>query len=258
MVKPIGKTQVYEAVYDSMIDSIESGAWPIGERIPGEIELAENYQVSRNSVRTAIKVLVSYDILNCKPGIGTFVTDNAIDEIHNRRLLSMLQDTHYEREIMEVRGLLDKEIAYLAAIKRTDDDIKKLEECLANLEEAGQKQDNENMVYWGARFHEILAEATGNTFMATVYKSLKTQFDNNRMWYLEHMGPTDIYEANKASDRHIFEAVRDRNADKARELMAQHLDIREHGYTELSGKNNDVNTVKTKRKNDGIKARQVY
>lgn len=242
MVKPIGKTQVYEAVYDSMIDSIESGAWPIGERIPGEIELAENYQVSRNSVRTAIKVLVSYDILNCKPGIGTFVTDNAIDEIHNRRLLSMLQDTHYEREITEVRGMLDKEIAYLAALKRTDDDILKLEECLSNIDDAGQKQDIENMAYWGGRFHEILAEATGNTFMVTVYKSLKTQFDNNRIWYLEHKGPMDIYESNKASDRMIFEAVRDQKADEARELMAQHLDIREHGYTELSDKKNDEPT----------------
>ena len=107
MVKPIGKTQVYEAVYDSMIDSIKTGGWPVGERIPGEIELSEAFQVSRNSVRTAIKVLVSDGVLDCKPGVGTFVTDQALNEIHSRELLSMLQDTQYEAEVTEVRGILD-------------------------------------------------------------------------------------------------------------------------------------------------------
>ena len=130
MVKPIGKTQVYEAVYDSMIDSIKTGGWPVGERIPGEIELSEAFQVSRNSVRTAIKVLVSDGILDCKPGVGTFVTDQALNEIHSRELLSMLQDTQYEAEVTEVRGILDKEIAYQAALMCTDEDIRKLEECL--------------------------------------------------------------------------------------------------------------------------------
>lgn len=250
MIKPIGKTQVYEAVYDSMIENIESGAWPIGKRIPGEIELAEEFQVSRNSVRTAIKVLVSDAILNCRPGIGTFVTDNAIDEIHSHRLLSMLQDAHYEREITEVRGMLDKEIAYLAAIKCTDEDIRKLEECIENNEKAGEERDIEKMAYWGSRFHEVLAETTGNTFMVTVYKSLKTQFDKNRIWYLEHKGPTDIYESNKVSDRQIFEAVKNHRAEEARELMSQHLDIREHGYEELQ---KNSSKVKTKAKSDKSK-----
>ena len=235
MVTPIGKTQVYEAVYDSMIDSIKTGGWPVGERIPGEIELSEAFQVSRNSVRTAIKVLVSDGVLDCKPGVGTFVTDQALNEIHSRELLSMLQDTQYEAEVTEVRGILDKEIAYQAALMCTDEDIRKLEECLDNNEKAGRERDIEGMVYWGSRFHDLLAEITGNKFMVTVYRSLKSQFDRNRIWYLKHKDPSSVYEDNKVSDREILEAVKNHDAEKARSLMAQHLNIKEHGLSEIRG-----------------------
>lgn len=235
MVKPIGKMQVYEAVSDSMIENIKSGSWPVGERIPGEIELAEAYQVSRNSVRTAIKVLVSYNMLDCKPGVGTFVTDNALDEIHTRELLDMLQDTSYEKEVTAVRGVLDKEIAYQAALMCTDEDVKRLEECIENNEKAGQERNIEQMVYWGSKFHDELAVIAGNKFMVTVYRSLKSQFDRSRLWYLKHKDPTSVYEDNKVSDREILEAVKNHDAERARSLMAQHLNIREHGLSELSG-----------------------
>ena len=78
MIIPVQKNRVFETVYEQMVDLIESGVWKEGDRIPGEIELANEFNVSRNTLRTAIKVLHTSEILESKPGLGTFVANDAI------------------------------------------------------------------------------------------------------------------------------------------------------------------------------------
>ena len=239
MVTPVNKTQVYEAVYDSMVDLIERGTWKVGERIPGEITLAKDFQVSRNSLRTAIKVLDSNSILTCKPGVGTFVADNALAEIRSRRLVSMMQDTTYAKEIVEVRSILDKEIAYQSALKCTEEDVQALEDCIDHLSEAAKAEDLDNVIYWGSRFHEIIAETTGNQVLITIYKSLKSELDHDRLWYLKKRGIREVYEEYIQEDRKIIQAFRDHNGDLARDLMVRHMNIRIHGITEIAQKKED-------------------
>lgn len=237
MVTPVSKTQVYEAVYDSMVDLIEDGTWKVGERIPGEIKLAKDFQVSRNSLRTAIKVLDSNNILTCKPGVGTFVTENALREIRSRRLVSMMQDTTYAKEIVEVRSILDKEIAYQSALKCTEKDVKALQDCIDHLSDAAKEENLDSVIFWGSRFHEIIAEITGNQVLITIYKSLKSELDHDRLWYLKRRGIHEVYQEYIEEDRKIIEAFRNHDGNLARELMVRHMDIRIHGITEIAHEN---------------------
>ena len=92
MIVPITKnSRVYETVYEQMMNIIEEGEWAEGERIPGEIELAEKFKVSRNSLRSAIKVLYSSEVLDVKPGLGTFVTVGAVKKIKHQKLKSFIK-----------------------------------------------------------------------------------------------------------------------------------------------------------------------
>lgn len=234
MVTPVSKTQVYEAVYDSMVDLIEDGTWKAGDRIPGEITLAKDFQVSRNSLRTAIKVLDSNNILTCKPGVGTFVADNALGEIRSRRLVNMMQDTTYAKEIVEVRSILDKEIAYQSALKCSEQDVAALEDCIAHLSDAAEEENLEGVIFWGSRFHEIIVEITGNQVLITIYKSLKTELDHDRLWYLQKRGIQEVYREYIEEDRKIIQAFQNHDGELARDLMVRHMDIRIHGIAEIA------------------------
>ena len=108
MITPVARRQIYENVCTQMINLIEEGKWKEGERIPGEVSLAQMFNVSRNSLRTAVKVLHSSEILISKPGIGTFVSEEAIKKINNNRIISMIQDERYAKEVFEVRKILDR------------------------------------------------------------------------------------------------------------------------------------------------------
>ena len=212
---------------------IEQGVWKQGERIPGETDLAKEFQVSRNSVRTAIKVLSSSNILITKPGIGTYVSENALEEIRSQRLLNMMQDTTYAKEIVEVRNILDRETAYQSAIKCTDQDIEALENCVDHFSDAAKAENINDMVFWGSRFHEIIVEITGNKVLITIYKSLKAEMDHDRLWYLQNRGLKQVYQEFVAEDRKIVDAFRKHDGELARELMKKHMDIRIQGIDQI-------------------------
>lgn len=67
------RRSLVDCAIDAMREKIESGAWPVGERIPKETELAEMLQVGRNTVREAIRVLSHADVLEVRQGDGTYV-----------------------------------------------------------------------------------------------------------------------------------------------------------------------------------------
>jgi len=237
MVMPIEKVQVYEAVYNSMMDFIEEGVWKEGERIPGEIELANQFQVSRNSLRTAIKVLNSYNIVVCRPGIGTYVAQDAQQEIRRRRLLDILQDVDHTREVVELRSILDKESAYRAALRCTEANIKEMENAVQMLSMAAESGNEDQVIYWGSRFHEIIVESTGNQLLIALYKSLKTKFDHDRQWYMKARGNDRSYKEFFDEDRKLIQAFRDHDGELARELMNRHMVIRTKGIEEFLKEN---------------------
>ena len=227
-VSPITKPQVYEIVYDSMVELIENGSWKSGDRIPGEIELADQFQVSRNSLRTAIKVLASHNILICKPGIGTFVAERALSEIGGRKLISMMQDDSYEQEILHVREIIDISTAKESAEKCSEEDIAEMEKCIEKRLDALRRNDMEDAIYWGSHFHEVIVSAVGNRFLTEIYKSLRKELYRDRVSYIRHIGLTESVEKYVSEDRKLLEAFRSHDGNLAHELMIHHMEIRLH------------------------------
>ena len=85
MIKPAQRRHVYEDITDQILEIISEGQWKENERIPGELELSELFQASRNSVREAIKALALLGVLHAHSGRGTFVAENALSRISRFR-----------------------------------------------------------------------------------------------------------------------------------------------------------------------------
>lgn len=223
MIIPVQKNRVFETVYEQMVDLIESGVWKEGDRIPGEIELANEFNVSRNSLRTAIKVLHTSEILESKPGLGTFVANDAIKKINNNRLLEMIQDESRFDEILEVRHILEKETAYVAAVKRSDEDVISLEKCLENLKNAVNNKDIENIVYWGSEFHSIIIKCAGNSLISGIYESLRPNMNAEKQKTIELNSIDEIYSYYIKRDEEILNAIKNKDGALAEKLMKEYL-----------------------------------
>ncbi|MEJ6550900.1 FCD domain-containing protein [Corynebacterium sp. USCH3] len=154
-----------EQVADQLRRRIASGEFPVGTRIPTEHDLAEDLGVSRNSVREAVRALVHAGMLGARAGYGTFVT--ATSDL--APTLARRVDQDREQDVAEVRAVLEREGARLAALRATDVQIGALKEALVSRAVAA---DDHAYAAADITFHRILMEASGNALLAELYRGV--------------------------------------------------------------------------------------
>lgn len=230
MIQPIIKNKLYENVSSQIIEMIKTGAWGEGARIPTEAKLASMFGVGRNSVREAVKSLQLSGILVSSPGLGTFITQNAFQKIRNSELLGLLSSGEYLTDLIETRLALETNLARLAALRATPENIRGLEKTL---EEMRRCQDKNVLVEQGYRFHTQIAESTGNKILIGFYQSIASQLLSQRdMDFLT----LEIYQRDIGEHAAILEAIREQDGEKAMSLMEQHLQKDYGGYLEEKGR----------------------
>lgn len=102
------KMLLSEKVAESIIQAIHSGFYKMGDQMPNEMQLAEELKVSRATLREAIKILVSQNILEVRRGIGTFVSQSPGFSTKNRSFEMMNLQTQ-SHEILELLWMLDRD-----------------------------------------------------------------------------------------------------------------------------------------------------
>ena len=102
------KMLLSEKVAESIIQAIHSGFYKMGDQMPNEMQLAEELKVSRATLREAIKILVSQNILEVRRGIGTFVSQTPGFSTKNRsfEMMNLQSQSH---EILELLWMLDRD-----------------------------------------------------------------------------------------------------------------------------------------------------
>src|SRR5690606_31355336 len=81
----VGRSSLVDQVAGRMEALIDAGEWPVGERIPTEMELADQFEVSRNTLREAIRALVHAGLLQTRQGSGTYVSSSSVLEAAIRK-----------------------------------------------------------------------------------------------------------------------------------------------------------------------------
>ncbi|BCY08548.1 FadR/GntR family transcriptional regulator [Actinoplanes sp. L3-i22] len=156
-------TSLAQQVADQLRRRIADGEFPVGALLPTEMELTQELGVSRNSVREGLRALVHAGLLGAKAGYGTFVT--ATSDLAPTLARRMEQDRR--ADVAEVRLLLEREGARLAATRATEQQIEDLRAALAARLAA---TDGPGYASADIAFHRLLLEASGNALLAELYR----------------------------------------------------------------------------------------
>lgn len=186
---------------------VESGAWKRGEKIPKEAELADMLQVSRNTVREAVRVLSHAKILDVRQGDGTYV---GAGDGHTEMMRRF--DRASLREHLELRAMLETEAARLAAARRTPEDIARLSALLTARGERPAAGDIAAFVARDIAFHLAIAQAARNTALEELYRYFLAKAEARTHVVLVEQG---LPEPDEAAHGRILAAIARGNPEEA-------------------------------------------
>src|SRR5712692_9895601 len=221
MYTPIQSVRVFEQVAVQIETRILAGELRNGDRLPTERELAEQFQVSRTAVREAMKILAQKGLVDMRPGRGTIVIDGAHEAMQDSIGLVMkltLGEVGGSDNLVEVREMLETEIAALAAARATEKEIAAMREAVRVMDENLNNAD----AYIAAdnRFHEALARATQNTLIFILINSIVNLLSEQRKQVFQVEGGP---QRGQVHHKRILDNVMRRDPDAARAAMRSHL-----------------------------------
>jgi len=161
---PIGGQSVVNAVIDRITNAIVSGELVPGSRLPTEMELSQKLNVSRNSVREAIKALVHIGVLEIRRSDGTFVRSAFSDQMLNPLLYSLMLENHFSESLIELRRIFEIGSLQLAISKAVDEDLSDIGNACGSLAGILNEKDigSEEILKADIRFHQTIVSATHN------------------------------------------------------------------------------------------------
>jgi DNA-binding FadR family transcriptional regulator len=208
---------VEQSLRELLVQGAESGALVPGSKLPTERALVERLSAPRSAVRRALDTLEHEGLITRHVGRGTFLTDAA-----TRKVDGAPADTS-PAEIMQVRLLLEPQVATVAARAATQADLDNITECLA----AGGAcafDDFEGFETWDARLHRAIAHAAHNGLLMNMFDVLNTARALPVWGTLKRR--TSSPERRHCYHREhtaIVDALRDRDPDSAGLAMRSHL-----------------------------------
>lgn len=217
------KQKVYELVFEKLQQEILAGRYEVGDKLPSERELAISYQVSRNSIREAIRLLELRNLVEIKHGDGTFIKNISIKSTKNDMVNVLLNtDKTSIYEMLELRLILESQCAFFAALRANTQDFEKIANSLEMMKAA---DDDEKLgIQADLSFHIAIAEATHNKVLVELIASLVPHIRNTievtRKYRLAEK--TNI---SRTFDEHkqIYLAISRGDSEEAKTLMENHI-----------------------------------
>lgn len=205
---------------EAILDKLQSGHWRAGDRLPTERELSESHGVSRTTVRKALLDLKQQGLIEQTVGSGTFVAEHVRARLGQRVQQDSSQHTS-PAELMEARLAMEPAIIEMAIRNANQADLQRMDACCVNAENA---ETLEAFEHWDAELHQAIADAAHNSFVGNVFNLMKTVRAQGDWGQLKKKSVTPERRlAYQAEHRAIVDALRDRDAARARELTLAHL-----------------------------------
>lgn len=221
MYVPIQPAKVFEQIAEQIEKRILDGELKSGDRLPTERDLAEQFHASRTAVREAMKILAQKGLIEMRPGRGTIVIDGVHEAMQNSIGLAMklkLGEVGGSDNLVEVREILETEIAALAAARATEKEIAAMRDAI-NVMDASLS-DADAFIAADNSFHEALAQATQNTLILILVKSIVNPLSEQRKQiFAVEGGP----QRGQMHHKRILESIVKRDPEAARAAMRAHL-----------------------------------
>lgn len=188
-----------------------------GEKLPTEKELCAQFAVSRTALREALRRLSARGLIDIRKGSGMYITELKIEDAINS--LHLYYDLNFNSnlilQIIEARRLFEPEIARLAAQNRTDEDIKKLQKNMTELEKCNP--DNTQLeVDLINKFHMTISKSTGNPIIIISLEPVYSLLPRLRNLIYGNIDGEKDYTMKYQSE--ILEAMKKKDSQKAYEV----------------------------------------
>ena len=210
-------------VADDLLDRIVAGEFPPGSLVPGELELSAQHEVSRMTVREAMKTLEAQRILSVQRGRGTFVNPvpqwNSLDAVLRAASAEIGHDVAAV-QLIELRRMLETGACALAAQRITPEALERLRECVAEMRATHASDSLEEFVAADLAFHDVILEASGNMFLTAVFQPLHRVLEARRA---ETSAVPEIQEHAIVRHERVLAALETRDARAARDAMDEHM-----------------------------------
>ncbi|SDC92903.1 DNA-binding transcriptional regulator, FadR family [Terribacillus halophilus] len=218
---PVTNKRLYIQIYEQIVEQMKSGAFKIGDKLPSERELCEQFGVSRAPVRQALSALEMNGFTYSRQGEGVYIKSLPADEVLSPAFLKSVSP----EDIVEARMNIEPLIVRFAAMRATKEDLAELNETIQQME----METNEGVYVpeTDEKLHNGIAKASHNDlfiqFMAAISNAMKQQ----QMWtFIRDRTVTrpDFRGVNFHEHKNLIEAIEDRDAEKAESLMKLHMD----------------------------------
>lgn len=216
-MKKEGKS-LAENVADDILSMITTDKkYTAGDKLPNENELSLELQISRTTLREAIRILVAHNVLEIRRGKGTFIKDSGnLDGGFDLSSLAYLKPD--VRDLYEMRLIFEPQAAYYAAKRATDKELERIIKYGRLEEELILK--NQDRTEAEQAFHKSIAKATHNEFMNRLIPILYQAIDKGV--YLSDKND-EIVKNTLNDHRMIMEFLTQRDAEGAKTAMKLHI-----------------------------------
>jgi DNA-binding FadR family transcriptional regulator len=211
-----------QTLSEAITAEIQGGAMKPGDKLPSETLIMAKHGVSRTVVREAISHLQANKLVQTRHGIGTFVLEPAASLNLGATTVMTIRDV---LAVLELRISLETEAAWLAASRRTQEQVDELRLVLQAMQHH-QGERSPEAVEADVRFHQLIAQATGNRYFAEILSDLgnaiipRSRLNTVRLANLEPVSFNDRV-AREHDD--IFHAIERQDSEAARAAMRTHL-----------------------------------
>ncbi len=205
-----------EQIADELIRMIQDRGFQAGDRLPTEKELCGLLGAGRNTVREALKLLESRNVVTIRQGAGTYLSEKqgVADDPFGFSLVS--DRTKLTKDLLQVRVIIEPPICGLAAQCATEEDIAELEAILEEMESVMRKKKDYSEL--DVRFHKKIAECTHNIVMENLIPTI----GNGVAIFAKEVAKTE-YRQTMISHRNIYEHIKNHRPFEAEAEMRFHL-----------------------------------
>ena len=226
-LSPVRKDNISSQVFDQLLLQIIEGVWLPTTQMPSENELSAILNVSRVSVRSALEKLEALGLIEKRHGEGSFVRKLSAESHMNSLLPMIALDNVDLLDVMEYRKILECGMMALVVENVRSEDLDILSSIIIEMERT--QDDAEMFAVEDMKFHSELARMSGNSIINKVQGILKVILKTSMINIVPVVGTEKgIY-----YHRLILKAVTERDSERARVIMAEHLDVNIHRLKEL-------------------------
>lgn len=225
----VRKKKMADAVVDEIKSMIEKGELKEGDKLPNQNEFASQLQVSRTSLREALRILDLLGAIEQRPGFGTVINKyNPVLFSNNIVVPPLMSDAQSTIELIKARQVIEVGAAELAAEFATEKQIDNMSILVDKLSQALAEESLDKYIQEDLSFHSMVAELSNNRFILYSFENIKAYIKLYMKEFFDMM--PGLINPSEQFHRDIFIHIKKRKPAKAKKAMNDHIENIHNNY----------------------------